>query len=154
MRTKEKIISKKIKSRIMVAALLSFLYSVQSYAWFDPTGPMRLMYLTKILLENYKRYKQIRQMISQAKDQKSYLLALNSGIENSIGIMESLPIKDNGILSNLKDFNKSLETVSDIYGKIPKSKEALMQRIHDETVAESLRTVSYTHLTLPTIYSV
>lgn len=113
-----------------------------AHAFFDPTGPAQVMYLTKILLENYKRYKQIREMISQAKDRKRYLELLNAGIENSIGILHTLPIEDEQILSDLKNFNKSLKTITEIYGMIPKSKEAAMHMLHDNTVAESLRMIN------------
>ena len=111
--------------------------------WGDGgAGWAQIPYLVKILSENYKRYKQIKSMIDQAKDRKRFLELLNSGIENSIGILDSLPIKDEGLLSDLKSFKKSYDTIMDIYGKVPKSKEAALQMLHDQTVAESLRMIN------------
>ena len=104
-------------------------------------GWAQIPYFVKILAENYKRYKQISMMIDQAKDRKMYLEALNAGINNSIGLMEAMPIKDEGLLSDLRTFKKSFDTVSEVYGLIPESREKALQMLHDQTVAESLRMV-------------
>ena len=81
-------------------------------------------------------------MIQTAKNQEEFLKSLSSGIDNSIGILESLPVKDEGLLSDLKNFKKSYDSVLDLYGRIPKSKEEALQALHDKSVAESFRMVS------------
>jgi hypothetical protein len=111
-------------------------------AFVDPTGPAQLLYLTKILLENYKRYKQLKMMMDQAKRTDNYFKLIHHGLENVTGLMQSLPIKDHGILKDLKSFNRSLKTVTSIYGDIPKSPEQLLHKLHDQTVAESLQMVT------------
>ena len=105
-------------------------------------GWAQIPYLIKILEENYKRYKQLQIMIQTAKNQEEFLKSLSSGIDNSIGILESLPVKDEGLLSDLKNFKKSYDSVLDLYGRIPKSKEEALQALHDKSVAESFRMVS------------
>lgn len=78
-------------------------------------------------------------MIDQAKGQEQYLRLIHSGLENSIGLLNSLPVKDERVLAELKSFKQSYEAILDVYGKIPKSKEAALHLLHDQTVAESIR---------------
>ncbi len=95
--------------------------------------------LIQILSENIRRYYQLQEMIKQGGDQMNFLKVLNQGIDNSIGLLESLPIKDEKILSDLKEFKSALYKVESLYGKIPKSPEEAFHLLHDQTVAESLR---------------
>ena len=111
-------------------------------AFVDPTGPAQVLYLTKILFENYKRYQQLRMMMDQAKRSDNYFKMINQGLENISGLLDSLPIQDQGILRDLKDFSRSVKKVSQIYGSIPKSPEEALQMLHDQTVAESLQMVN------------
>lgn len=81
-------------------------------------------------------------MIGQGQDHADFLRELNSGLENSIGLLESLPVKDEKILAELREFQGALKSVTEVYGSVPKSQEALMQTLHDQTIAESLRMVN------------
>ncbi len=96
-------------------------------------------YLVKILEENYRRYVQLKQMIDMSKDHNNFLRQLNAGLDNSIGLLESMPIKDERVLSELKQFKGALEKVESLYGQIPKSPEEALHLLHDQSVAESLR---------------
>lgn len=78
-------------------------------------------------------------MIGQGRDQMNFLRTLNDGIENSIGLLQSLPIKDEKVLSDLRDFQNALQKIDSLYGRIPTSPEQPLQLLHDQTVAESLR---------------
>ncbi|OQW48798.1 MAG: hypothetical protein A4S09_13450 [Proteobacteria bacterium SG_bin7] len=95
--------------------------------------------LLKILSENVKQYYQLQQLIKNGNDEMNFLRILNQGIDNSIGLLESLPIKDDKILSDLKEFKSAVQKVEGLYGAIPKSPESALQLLHDQTVAESLR---------------
>ena len=99
-------------------------------------------YLVKILAENIRRYHQLKMLIEQTKKQDNLLKTINAGLENSIGLMESLPLKDNKILSDLRNYHQSYNKVIDLYGKIPKSKEDALQKLHDQIVAESMQITS------------
>lgn len=98
--------------------------------------------LTQILAENIRHYYQLKQMIGQGQDQADFMRHLNAGLENSIGLLQSLPVRDEKILANLREFQGALRSVSDLYGAVPKSNEAVMQTVHDQTIAESLRMVN------------
>lgn len=67
---------------------------------------------------------------------------INRGLDASIRLIESLPIKDEKILSQLRTFQKSLQEIEKIYGVIPKSPDEAFQQINDMAVAESLRMVN------------
>ena len=97
--------------------------------------------LGQILAENIKQLIQMEQMVQQGRDQADFLRQLNSGIENSIGILQSLPVKDEKILGDLREFQGAIRSVTSVYGMIPKSQESVMQTLHDQTIAESLRMV-------------
>lgn len=133
---------KRFKIKLCLMACLCI--PINSYAFWGDGGAgwANAAYLAKILTENVRRYQQLRMMIDQAKNHKQYLKLIHSGLENSIGLLESMPVKDERILAELKTFKKSYDTILDIYGKIPKSKESLLHALHDQTVAESLRMVN------------
>lgn len=105
-------------------------------------GWAQIPYLVKILAENIKRYQQLRMMINTAKHSHDYIKLINEGLENSIGLIDSLPIKDERILSEIRNFKDSYESIANVYGSIPKSPEAAVQLLHDKTVAESIKMVS------------
>jgi hypothetical protein len=95
--------------------------------------------LVQILAENIRHFYQLKQMIQQGQDADEYLRWINSGLDNSIGLLESLPIKDEKILADLKEFKAAMGKVQGLYGEVPNSPEEALQTLHDQTVAESLR---------------
>ena len=129
--------------RIWVALIFSLFLSRPSLAFIGDGGAgwAQLPYLIKILQENYSRYQQLRTMINTTRDHRRWLKEVHQGLENVSTLMESLPIKDEKILSQLRTFSKSVQTIEQIYGKIPRSKEEAVQRLHDNTVAESMRMI-------------
>src|SRR5207253_1168515 len=72
-------------------------------------------------------------------DADQYLRWINQGLDNSIGLLGSLPIKDEKILADLREFRTAMGKVEGLYGQVPKSPEEALQLLHDQTVAESLR---------------
>lgn len=95
--------------------------------------------LMQILAENIKQYYQLLQIIQQGKDAQDYIKWVNAGIDNSMGLLNSLPIKDEKILGDLRQFRGALNRVENLYGVVPNSPENAVQTLHDQTVAESLR---------------
>lgn len=125
----------------MVAALfaLSAFRPTPALAFTDGSGWAAVGYLIKILEENYRRYVQLKQMIDTANGHYDYIRALNRGLDNSIGLLEALPIKDEKVLAELKNFKEAVSRVELLYGKIPKSPDEALHLLHDQSVAESLR---------------
>lgn len=120
-----------------------FFLCPHSYAILGDGGAgwAQIPYLAQILTDNIRRYEQLKLMIKSEKNRDIYLRLINQGLENSIGLLNSLPIKDEKILSELRDFNQAYKSIVNVYGKVPQSPEATMQLLHDQTVAESLKMV-------------
>ena len=95
--------------------------------------------LVQILAESIKQYYQLKQLIGKGQESMDYPRWLNAGIDNSIGLLESLPIKDEKVLADLKEFKRAMQRVESLYGQVPKSPEEALQLLQDQTVAESLR---------------
>lgn len=125
----------------MAAAFVSacLMRPVPAQAFTDGSGWAAVGYLIKILEENYRRYVQLKQMIDTASGHYDYIRSLNRGLENSIGLLEALPIKDERVLAELKNFKEAVAKVELIYGKVPKSPDEALHLLHDQSVAESLR---------------
>ena len=117
-------------------------FSTTSSAFTDGSGWVQVAYLAKILIENIKHYYQIKSLIDQAHEQNDYIRLINSGLDNSIAMLETLPVKDEKILAELRDFRSAVGKVSEIYGNSPKSQEQAMQSLHDQTIAESFEMVN------------
>lgn len=124
----------------MFALLLGF--SSPSLAWTDGSGWVQVSYLVKLVEESIRRYYQLQQMIKNSKEANAYMREINSGLNASIRLIESLPIKDEKILGQLRTFQRSLHEIEKIYGAIPQSPDSSFQQINDMAVAESLKMVS------------
>lgn len=114
----------------------------QSQAFIDGSGWVQVSYLIKLVEESIRRYYQLQQIIQASKDAQSYMREINSGLDNSIRLMEALPIRDEKILGQLKTFQSSLAEIEKVYGAVPKSSEEPIQKMNDQAVAESLKMVT------------
>ncbi len=95
--------------------------------------------LAKILAQNIKDYQQFREMVRQDQNMSGYLRAINKGLANSIGLLGTLPVRDDQILAGLNDFKEATKEITKIYGRVPKSTAAALELLNDRTVAESLQ---------------
>ena len=121
-----------------VTLLLLFMPS-PTQAFTDGSGWVQVTYLNKILMENHIRFKQLQSMIRNAKNEAQYLRMINDGVQGVTGLMQMLPIQDNRVLGEIRNFQEALHLVRDVYGIIPKSKDAPLHRLNDESVAESIK---------------
>ena len=134
---------KSLALTICLYLALCFLQLPSSRAFFGDGGAgwVQVTYLTKILTENIRRYEQLKRIIETEKNRDNYLRLINAGLENSIGLLNSLPIKDAKILSDLKNFNQAYKSIVRVYGQVPHSLEATMHMLHDQTVVESIEMI-------------
>lgn len=95
--------------------------------------------LTQILAQNIKFYYQLQQVISLGQTQRDFMRILNSGIDNLSGLIMVMPIRDEKILEDLRTFKQATLKIQALYGAVPVSKEAGLQVLHDQTVAESIK---------------
>jgi hypothetical protein len=95
--------------------------------------------LLKILAEQVKQYQQLKTVIETGRGQLDLLREVNAGIDNSVALIRTFPIKDERVLAEITKFSMGLQKVSDLYGIIPKSPEEALHIAQDRTVAESLK---------------
>ena len=130
----------KLKFVILVFSLnLVFIPKSSAYLSDGGAGWANYAFIAKIYLENIKRFYQLKQMIDQGDRQHNFMRSLNEGLNNATGLMQALPIKDERILADLRNFQTSLQKIEELYGLVPKSSDSAMQKLHDDTVAESLK---------------
>lgn len=111
---------------------------------FTPTARADLfggdvVVLVKILAEQIKQYYQLKNIISNGKGQLDLLRNINAGIDNSMSLIKTLPIKDEKVWAEIARFEQAINQIRDVYGQIPKSPDETLHLIHDQTVAESLK---------------
>ncbi len=130
--------------RIKIFVLWLGLFPAPAFSFWGDGGAgwAQLPYLAKVLAENYKRYKQLKIMLEQARRSDNYFRTVHQGLENVTGLMDSLPINDQGVLKNLKSFSGSLKTIAEVYGRIPLSPASALHALQDQTAAESLQMVN------------
>lgn len=114
-------------------------WNENTFAWTDGSGWASYAYLVKIYAENIKRFIQLREMIQQARSHDEYIRALNEGLNNVTGVAQVLPLKDDQVLSQVRQFQDALNKVEQIYGIIPKGSDFELHKLHDQTIAESLK---------------
>ena len=93
-------------------------------------------------MENHTRFRQLQSMLRNAKNEAQYLRMINDGVKGVSGLMRILPIQDNKVLGEIRNFREAVRLVENVYGIIPKSKEAPMHRLNDKSVAESIKMIN------------
>lgn len=113
-------------------------------SWGDGgAGWANYAYLIKIYEENLKRYIQLREMIQQARTHDQYIRSLNEGLTNAMGLAQVLPLKDDQVLSQLRQFQDALRKIEEIYGIVPKGSDSELHKLHDMTIAESIKLANH-----------
>jgi hypothetical protein len=120
--------------------MISLTWNKGAFAQFsDGSGWANYAYLVKIYQENLRRFIQLKEMIQQARDHDQYIRALNYGLDNAMGLAQVLPLKDDQILSQLQRYQDALKKVEEIYGIVPKGSDSELHKLHDHTIAESIK---------------
>jgi len=102
-------------------------------------GASNIPYLIKLVAQAIKQYQQLRTLVKQAKSTENLLKMANSGIDEALSYLDTLPIKDENILGEIKNFRRAISEIEKIYGGIPPGQDYNMLSLHDKTIAESLK---------------
>lgn len=126
--------------RIKIAALWLFMLiairPTNAYADFWG-GDIPL--LTQIVANTLQELIQLKSILGTGKDTLSLLQEINQGIRDAMAIMKTMnSTLSPGVLSDLQNVEQALNMVNQLYGGVPKTAEAPMQRTVDQTVAESI----------------
>ena len=112
------------------------LFGGNAQAFLDlGAGPAQVVQLGKILEENIRRYKQLKQIIEQNDGNREYLRILNEGINNAEGLLQSLPLDNDKEMEGIRKIRK-------VYGDIPRSEEYNLRLLHDKTASEGFKLAS------------
>ncbi len=99
-----------------------------------------LIYLSKILQQSIYQLEQLRQITGVNKKTLQLLKETNRGIHEAMYVKDiaNRTLKA-GTFSKLRNLNETVHAVKNIYGRIPKTSEANLQKKTDLTVAESFQ---------------
>ena len=132
---------KRLKHWFMIG-LMFFSFQNNAYAWFGTDAALMIPYLIKIIAEAVRQYQQLKSLSETTSQYKDLLDRYHRGLEEALRLLEGLPIKDDNILGAIKGFREAVAKIEDVYGKVPNSPETTMLKLHDDTVAESVKLVT------------
>ena len=98
-----------------------------------------LIYLSKILQQSIYQLEQLRKITGTNEETLRLLRDTNRGLHEAMYVEDTInrTLKA-GTFSKLRNLNESIHAVQSLYGRIPKTSEAKLQKKTDLTVAESL----------------
>lgn len=95
--------------------------------------------LIQIVANTLQQLAQLRQILGNGRDTLGLMRDINEGIREAMGIMRTLNTTIHpGVFSDLKNPEAVLRAIQEIYGVIPKTPEARLQRLNDQSVAEAV----------------
>ena len=123
---------------IAVVLLMGIGQPRPAHALFGADAAMMIPYLIQLIAKAVKQYKALKSIHSQASEHKALIERINEGINEALGLLEGLPLKDHEILGKIRTFRRAMDKVEDLYGRIPEGQEFNLIQLHDQTVAESI----------------
>jgi hypothetical protein len=95
--------------------------------------------LTQILAQAIQQYVKLREILGTAQGQLDLIRQINQGINDSLNILKKIhPNLDPGLYGDWASVSDSLAKLEQLYGKVPDSPEARIQRDTDQGIAESV----------------
>lgn len=95
--------------------------------------------LIEIVANTAQQLIQLKSILGNGRDTLNLIRDINSGIREALRIAQTMNTKlSPGILSNIDNVDQLLAVVQQLYGTIPNTPEAQMQRTMDQSVAESM----------------
>jgi hypothetical protein len=95
--------------------------------------------LVQILANAVAQLIQLKQILSTGGDTLDLLRDINNGIRDGLSIIQIINPKFNpGLYGNIRDADRVLQVLTDLYGKVPQTTEARLEMAQDQSVAESL----------------
>lgn len=129
---------KKIKYWLVIG-LMFFSFQNNAYALFGADAAAMIPYLIQLITQAVKQYTELKNILSNAEEYKGLLERYHQGLDEALRLLEGLPLKDQNILGVVQGFREAVSKIEGLYGQVPKSSEASMLQLHDDTVAESMK---------------
>ena len=120
--------------KYLITFLLQFYISPAFAFWGGD-----LIYLSKILQQSIYQLEQLQKITGTNKETLKILKDTNRGLHEAMYVGDTInrTLKA-GTFSKLRNVNESIHAVQRLYGRIPKTSEAEIQKKTDLTIAESL----------------
>lgn len=95
--------------------------------------------LVQILANALQQLAQLRQILSTGSDTLGLLRDINRGIRDGLAIIQIINPKFNpGLYGDVRDADRALKIITDLYGKVPATSQARLESAQDQSVAESI----------------
>ena len=121
------------------ALSIAFVFCLQPRTAFADFFGGDLPLLTQIVVNTLQQLSKLQDIIGQGQESIDLVKDINRGIRDAMDIMSTMnSTLSPGILSDLQKLEQVLATVEDLYGRIPKTPNAELQRTTDITVAEGI----------------
>ena len=124
--------------KFILSLVLSFSLMIPRPASADLFGG-DVAVLVQILAQAIQQLAQLRQILSTGNDTLNLLEEINSGIRDGLSLIQIINPKFNpGLYGDLRDAQRALESITNLYGAVPQTSETKLQMAQDQSVAESL----------------
>jgi hypothetical protein len=95
--------------------------------------------LLQVVSNTLSQLAQLRQILGTGNDTLGLLRDVNEGIREAMGIMRTMNrTMQPGVLNQYQNPDELLRAINQIYGAIPKTPEARVQQLTDQSVAEAI----------------
>ncbi len=95
--------------------------------------------LIQILANALQQLAQLRQILSTGSDTLGLLRDINRGIRDGLAVIQIINPKLNpGLYGDVRDADRALKIITDLYGKVPATSQARLESAQDQSVAESI----------------
>lgn len=129
----------KMKKKIVsVFVTIGLLVSFPHRAYCDMWGG-DIPILLDILANSVQQLVQLKNMLENGTDTLNLLRDVNHGINDSLYLAETLGLRiDPGLYRELKSVDQAVRNLEKIYGVVVDSRNAIVQRHTDQTIAEAI----------------
>jgi len=95
--------------------------------------------LTEIVANTLQQLEQLRSILGTGSDTLSLLRDINSGLKDALALAKTQnSTLYPGVLSDIQSAEGVMSLVEQLYGKVPRTPEASMQKTTDQSVAEAI----------------
>jgi hypothetical protein len=124
--------------KIIATALMAMLPFFPIKAKADLWGA-DIPLLIEIIVNTAQQLIQLKKILGTGKESLAYIQDINRGIRDALRLARTMNSKlSPGVLSNLETAEQLSGAVETLYGSVPNTPEAQMQKTMDQSVAESL----------------
>ena len=127
-----------MKKRVIVVCCSMALVFAPSESNADMFGG-DVVVLTQILAQAIQQLVQLKQIFNEGKDSLDLLRDINRGINDSLNLVRTAyPDVNPGIYRDWDRIEQAINGVQNIYGVVPASPDATIQRDTDQNIAEAI----------------